>query len=67
MNIYLLHMMVLYMITCRIVDTFFLSLIDVSVMFAVTLMVTIGLAYVYTKFVEKRLNKVVDRLLDRLV
>lgn len=67
MNIYLLHMMVLYMITCRMADTFFLSLMDVSVMFAVTLMVTIGLAYVYTKFVEKRLNKVVDRLLDRLV
>ena len=67
MNIYLLHMMVLYMITCRIADTFSLSLMDVSIMFAVTLMVTIVLAYVYTKFVEKRLNKAVDRLLDRLV
>ena len=67
MNIYLLHMMVLYMITCRMADEFSLSLMDVSVMFAVTLMVTIGLAYVYTKFVEKRLNKAVDRLLDRLV
>ena len=67
MNIYLLHMMVLYMITCRIADAFSLSLMDVSIMFAVTLMVTIVLAYVYTKFVEKRLNKAVDRLLDRLV
>lgn len=67
MNIYLLHMMVLYMITCRMADALSLSIMDVSVMFAVTLMVTIGLAYVYTKFVEKRLNKSVDRLLVRLV
>ena len=67
MNIYLLHMMVLYMITCRMADTFSLSLMDVCVMFAVTLLLTIVLAYVYTKFVEKRLNKAVDRLLDRLV
>lgn len=67
MNIYLLHMMVLYIITCRIADAFSLSLMDVSIMFAVTLMVTIVLAYVYTKFVEMRLNKAVDLLLDRFV
>lgn len=67
MNIYLLHMMVLYMITCRMADAFSLSLMDVSVIFAITLMVTIVLAYVYTKFVEKRLNKAVDNLLNRLV
>lgn len=67
MNIYLLHMMVLYMITCRMADTFSLSLMDVCVMFAVTLLLTIVLAYVYTKLVEKRLNKAVDRLLDRFV
>lgn len=67
MNIYLLHMMVLYMITCRMADAFSLSLMDVSAIFAITLMVTIVLAYVYTKFVEKRLNKAVDNLLNRLV
>ena len=67
MNIYLLHMMVLYIITCRIADAFSLSLMDVSIMFAVTLMITIVLAYVYTKFIEKRLNKSVDLLLDRFV
>ena len=66
MNIYLLHMMVLYMITCRMADAFSLSLVDVSVMFVVTLLITIVLAYAYTKFVEIRLNGVVDKLLEKI-
>lgn len=66
MNIYLLHMMVLYMITCRMADALSLSLMDVSVMFLVTLLITIVLAYAYTKFVEIRLNGVVDKLLEKI-
>ena len=66
MNIYLLHMMVLYMITCRMADALSLSLMDVSIMFLVTLLITIVLAYAYTKFVEMRLNGVVDKLLEKL-
>lgn len=66
MNIYLLHMMVLYTITCRMADAFSLSLMDVSVMFLVTLLITIVLAYAYTKIVEIRLNGVVDKLLEKL-
>lgn len=66
-NIYLLHMMVLYMITCRMADAMSLSLLDVSMMFIVALVVTIMLAYVYTKYVEVRINKMTDKLLDRLV
>lgn len=66
MNIYLLHMMVLYMITCRMADALSLSLMDVSIMFLVTLLITIVLAYAYTKFVEIRLNGVVDKLLEKL-
>ena len=66
MNIYLLHMTVLYMITCRMADFLSLSLVDVSIMFVVTLVVTIVLAYVYTKFVEVRLNGIVDKVLEKL-
>lgn len=66
MNIYLLHMMVLYMITCRMANALSLSLMDVSVMFVVTLLITIVLAYAYTKFVEIKLNKVVDKLLEKI-
>ena len=66
MNIYLLHMMVLYMITCRMADTLSLSLIDVSIMFAVTLIMTIIFASYYTKWIEKFLNNAVDKLLNRL-
>ena len=65
MNIYL-HMMVLYMITCRMANALSLSLMDVSVMFVVTLLITIVLAYAYTKFVEIRLNGIVDKLLEKL-
>lgn len=66
MNIYLLYMMVLYMITCRMANALSLSLMDVSVMFVVTLLITIVLAYAYTKFVEIKLNKVVDKLLEKI-
>lgn len=66
MNIYLLHMMVLYMITCRMADALSLSLMDVSIMFLVTLLITIVLAYAYTKFVEMRLNGVVDKFLKKI-
>lgn len=66
MNIYLLHMMVLYMITCRMANALSLSLIDVSIMFVATLLITIVLAYAYTKFVEMRLNGVVDKLLEKI-
>lgn len=59
-------MMVLYMITCRMANALPLSLMDVSVMFVVTLLITIVLAYAYTKFVEIRLNGVVDKLLGKI-
>lgn len=62
MNIYLLHMMVLYMITCRMADALSLSLVDVILMFVVNLVVTTILA----KYVEVRVNELVDRLLAYL-
>lgn len=67
MNIYLLHMMVLYMITCRMADDLSLSLVDVTFMFAVTLVVTTILAYGYTKYVEVRVNKLTDKVLEKIV
>lgn len=67
MNIYLLHMMVLYMITCRMADALSLSLLDVGCMFVVTLMATVVLAYGYTRFVEERLNAFVDKLSLQMV
>lgn len=66
MNIYLLHMMVLYMITCRMVDMMSLSITDITLMFAVTLILTLIFAYFYTKWIERFLNNAVDKLLDRL-
>ena len=50
MNIYLLHMMVLYMITCRMVDMMSLAITDITLMFAVTLILTLIFAYFYTKW-----------------
>ena len=67
MNIYLLHMMVLYMITCRMADVLSLSFVDVSLMFAVTLVLTIILAYVYTKYVEVSVNKLTNKVLEKIV
>ena len=67
MNIYLLHMTVLYMITCRMADALSLSIIDGSIMFFVTVLTTIVLAYTYTKFVEMRLNSVVDIFLKKTI
>lgn len=67
MNIYLLHMMVLYMITCRMADALSLCLVDVTLMFAVTLVVTTILAYGYTKYVEVRVNKLTDKVLEKIV
>ena len=66
MNIYLLHMMILYMFTCRMVDIMSLSITDVILMFAVTLILTLIFAYFYTKWIERFLNNAVDKLLDRL-
>lgn len=66
MNIYLLHMTVLYMITCRMADVFSLSVMKVSCMFVVTLVLTVVLAYAYTKYVEGKLNGMVDKMLERL-
>ena len=66
MNIYLLHMMVLYMITCRMVDMMSLAITDITLMFAVTLILTLIFACFYTKWVERFLNNAVDKLLDRL-
>lgn len=66
MNIYLLHMMVLYMITCRMVDMMSLAITDITLMFAVTLILTLIFAYFYTKWIERFLNNAVDKLLDRL-
>lgn len=65
MNIYLLHMTVLYMITCRMADVMSLSLGNVIVMFAVTLVATVVLSYVYGEYVEGRLNRVVDKMLAK--
>lgn len=47
MNIYLLHMMVLYMITCRMVDMMSLAITDITLMFAVTLILTLILLILY--------------------
>lgn len=66
MNIYLLHMMVLYMITCRMVDMMSLAITDITLMFAVTLILTLIFACFYTKWIERFLNNAVDKLLDRL-
>lgn len=66
MNIYLLHMTVLYMVTCRMADALSLSLMDVAAMFVVTLVLTIAFAYLYTNHVERRLNGIVDRFVERL-
>ena len=49
MNIYLLHMMVLYMITCRMVDMMSLSITDITLMFVVTLILTLIFAYWYRR------------------
>ena len=66
MNIYLLHMMVLYMITCRMVDMMSLAITDITLMFAVTLILTLIFAYIYNNWIEMFLNNAVDKLIYRL-
>lgn len=66
MSIYLLHMIVLYMVTCRMADFLSLSWTAVVTMFVVTLALTVVLGYGYTLYVEDRINGMVDKLMARL-
>lgn len=48
------------------VDMMSLAITDITLMFAVTLILTLIFAYFYTKWIERFLNNAVDKLLDRL-
>lgn len=66
MSIYLLHLLVIYTITCRLANAVVPSSLNIVMMFAVTLLITIILAYIFSSYVEIRLASLTDRMLRKI-
>ena len=66
MNIYLLQLLVIYSITCRMANSLPRSILYNSLMYVVTLSTIIIIAFLFTKYIEPTLNKITDRLLVHL-
>lgn len=66
MNIYLLHLFVIYSLTCRMADIMEHSIVNVCAMYLATIVNTVFLSFLFTKFVEVRLNRLTDILLSKL-
>lgn len=66
MNIYLLHLFVIYTITCRMADLLVHNIMNTFLIYITTISLTIFIAYLFTRCIEKRLNKLTDALLKVL-
>lgn len=63
LNIYLLQLMVIYAYTCRMAAVFHKTLMAQSCLYVSTVVLTVILAYLYTKIVEKKLNALTGKIL----
>lgn len=66
LNIYLLQLMVIYAFTCRMADVLPKTLVVQSCLYVSTVVLTMILAYLYTKMVEKNINVLTDKILKWL-
>lgn len=66
MNIYLLHLLVIYMITCRLADVLPMTYLNVLMMFVVTVLLTIVIAQLYSFYVERKSVLLTDKILGKL-
>ena len=66
MNIYLLHLLVIYMVTCRLADMLPMTYFNVLMMFVVTVLLTIVIAQLYSFYVERKLVLLTDKILEKL-
>lgn len=66
MSIYLLHLLVIYMVTCRLADMLPMTYFNVLMMFVVTVLLTIVIAQLYSFYVERKLVLLTDKILEKL-
>ena len=62
MNIYLLHMLVIYIITCRMRTLMELTIINQVVIYGTTMIVVLFLSHMFTLYVEPRLNMLTNKI-----
>ena len=62
MNIYLLHMFVIYIITCRMSTLMELTIINQVVIYGTTMIVVLFLSNMFTLYVEPRLNMLTNKI-----
>ena len=62
MNIYLLHMFVIYIITCRMRTLMELTIINQVVIYGTTMIVVLFLSHMFTLYVEPRLNMLTNKI-----
>lgn len=66
MSIYLLHLLVIYSVTCRMSDSLPHTVLNQYLMILVTIVGTIFIAYLFTEYVEPKLNKITDIIVGKL-
>lgn len=62
MNIYLLHMLVIYIITCRMRTLMELTIINQVIIYGTTMIVVLFLSHMFTLYVEPRLNLLTNKI-----
>lgn len=66
MNIYLLHMLVIYVVTSRMVSIFELTFGNQIVIYGTTILVVLLLAHLFALYVEPKLNVLTNRIVGFL-
>ena len=66
MSIYLLHLLVIYSVTCRMADSLPHTTINQCFIVLSTIIGSIVVAFLFTKYIEPKLNKITDLLVSKL-
>lgn len=66
MNIYLLHMLVIYVVTSRMVSIFELTLVNQIVIYGTTIFVVLILSHLFALYIEPWLNVLTNRIVGLL-
>jgi len=67
MSIYLLHLLVIYSVTCRMADSLPHTTINQCFIILSTIIGSIVVAFLFTKYIEPKLNKITDYIVSKLI
>ncbi len=66
MNIYLLHMLVIYVMTCRMIEALELTVFNQVIIYVATIIVVLLLSHLFTLYVEPKLSVVTNKIIGVL-